>query len=198
MTELTLAHMLDDIYAAFGRRRPSHGEPAWNSIAKRTADVPDAAEGFIVSVVSDYDALPSNLGKAISAAYLRWLENNPMRCDEINQTCGHCHNGWRIFVSAKQPFGSYIRCLCMGGDARTLQDMQQLGGIEVPCDFQGTPQDYALSLGLWMTSKASRNDEHVQEIMRSISHSVGREPERNPQRTRRLTEQEILDRENPF
>lgn len=91
--------MLDEIYGAFGKPRPSYGSPAYNSLWRRVTEelyIPDEAAKPIAYSMAERDSFPSNPGKAIMEEFFNWLGKNP-KIRAFARACTDCSTdipGW--------------------------------------------------------------------------------------------------------
>jgi len=197
MTDMELNRVLETIYASFGRTRPAKGTPIYAVIAKKTQDVPDAAADFITSAISDLDTIPTNMGKAIYAKYLAWLEAHP-EFSKQKAGCPECREGWLWFFSSRRPFGCVVKCpRCSGGDAEVVEKYRRAGVDEMPVDFRGSPTQY----GVWRGYIRQRSDDDIQPGMPDTAaalETVGKKPRHDDRREAVLTEWEQADYAVPW
>lgn len=125
MTDTVLHGILEDIYAAFGKNAPSFASRQFENVQRRTAHIPDEVALDIRGMLEESADMPKNIGLALQNAWDSWLKAHPERKAHEQRFCGNCHNGYRIFHSDAQPFGSFIRCSCNGGDFRRIETLRQ-------------------------------------------------------------------------
>lgn len=124
MQQQTFDYMLEEICGAFGRQRPINGSPAYRSIYRRVCEemsMPDEAAKFIANAMSDYDSLPSNLGKAIIHEFYNWRSTHS-ELKPIPKCCPECSSDTPGFIRAYKGMYSYlVRCVC-NNDPRWAND----------------------------------------------------------------------------
>ena len=112
--------MLDEIYGAFGRQRPLYNTPAYKTLWRRVSEergVPNEAARHIAYALSEYDSLPTNLGKAILCEFSEWLSRNPDMKAKAH-SCKECSAdipGW--FWAWQGNHRIVCKCACNQDDA---------------------------------------------------------------------------------
>lgn len=85
------ATIIDRIYSTFGRTSPVGN--VLTVIWSRAQDIPDEAAVAVADRICDEDRLPGNMGKAMYAGWLDWMERNPSRITN-KSGCEQCDDGW--------------------------------------------------------------------------------------------------------
>lgn len=118
MQQSIFDRMLDEIYSAFGRERPKYGSAPYRSLWRRVVEeraVPDDAAKAIAYALSEYDSLPTNLGKAVLGEFEKWLEKYPQHKKQNQQNgCHQCSADVLGFFWAQGPdgMGKMFKCAC--------------------------------------------------------------------------------------
>ena len=123
MEERVFQRMLDEIYSAFGRQRPTHGTAAYNSLWRRVCEergVPNEAAKAIAYALCDRDSLPLNLGKAILAEFENWLSEHPERRARAT-ACRDCDPEMPGFFWVWDATGYRMPCKCACNQDRTWE-----------------------------------------------------------------------------
>lgn len=126
MDERVFERMLDEIYSAFQRQRPSHGTAAYNSLWRRICEeraVPNEAAKAIAYALCDRDSLPLNLGKAILAEFENWLAEHPERRARPT-ACRECDREMPGFFWAWDAAGYRLLCKCACNLDRRFENQQ--------------------------------------------------------------------------
>lgn len=126
MEERFFDSMLDEIYSAFQRQRPTRGTPAYRSLWRRVCEergVPNEAAKAIAYALCDRDSLPLNLGKAILAEFENWLSEHPERRARTT-ACRDCDPEMPGFFWAWDATGYRMLCKCACNQDRRLENVQ--------------------------------------------------------------------------
>ncbi|MBD5417344.1 MAG: hypothetical protein HDR50_06735 [Desulfovibrio sp.] len=126
MDERFFDSMLDEIYSAFQRQRPTRGTPAYRSLWRRVCEeraVPNEAAKAIAYALTDRDSLPLNLGKAILAEFENWLADHPQRRAKAT-ACRDCDPAIPGFFWVWDATGYRMLCKCACNQDRRLENMQ--------------------------------------------------------------------------
>ena len=126
MEERFFDSMLDEIYSAFQRQRPTRGTPAYRSLWRRVCEeraVPNEAAKAIAYALCDRDSLPLNLGKAILAEFENWLTEHPERRARPT-ACRECDAATPGFFIAWDARGKSALFKCACNQDRRYADRQ--------------------------------------------------------------------------
>ncbi len=118
--------MLDEIYGAFGRQRPTFGSPAYKTLWRRMVEekgVPDEAAKHIAYAISEYDSLPMNLGKAMLREFENWLSDNPGKRAALC-CCHECSTDVPGFFWAWDEAGRRMLCKCACNQRQEFTKLQ--------------------------------------------------------------------------
>lgn len=115
MESQTFSRMLEEIYSAFGRERPSVNSATYRSLQRRVCQegcVPNEAARFIAYAIAGYDSLPTNVGKAILREFQNWLSENPQR-RATARGCPECSRDFPGFFWANDGGHDFLcKCAC--------------------------------------------------------------------------------------
>lgn len=105
---------IEDIYAIFGKKRPS--EQTIKMIYKRIVTCPENFIDFTINYFEDQDALPPNMGRfLIRELWPNFLDKHPeLRAREYTHSCPKCVPDIPGYRKVWDPHGMshIVRCSC--------------------------------------------------------------------------------------